>query len=112
MIYPGETKTLSFTLPFKAAYLKKVYASFKQMDMTVLTVEVDDVNDLTSNVPGVENSNNTCVANVKLTQKQSLQIRDYVGCMIQFNVITADGLRISSNPIYVKIGEQFNRNDI
>ena len=103
MIYPGDTQPMSFTLPFRAAYVEKAMVSFFQHGATRLSVEATAVSQLTDN---------TCSLWLELTQAQSLQLRECCEVDIQVNVIGTDGKRLPSAIIHETCGEQYHRNII
>lgn len=102
-IYPGETDSHEFVLPFAATMVRKAVVSYKQENIVTLEVQVTNFTPINSG---------SCKFSYTLTQKQALKLRNCTECKIQINVYSIYNDRIVSKPIKVIIGEQFHRQPI
>jgi len=100
IIFPGETGTYEFIIPFPSDVLSKGVVSFRQTNIVTLELTSSTFETL---------DDTTCILKCPITQAESLKIKPTVACKIQVNLYTNGGNRIVSTPIDSLVGEQFHR---
>ena len=104
MLFPGETVTHKFVLPFASTELQKVIVSYKQGDDIIL--EMPAITSFT------DEGTRKCSFEYLLTQTQALMFKDRISYYVQLNILSKDGIRIVSKPIKKTVGLQFHRDII
>lgn len=101
VLYPASTPTHTFTIPFASSNIEKVLVSYKQRGSVVLAKEV-------TTFTNTENENE-CVLAIELTQEETLQFVNNTDINVQLNVFTTDDKRLTSDPIQIAAGDQYER---
>lgn len=102
IVYPGETETHIFRVPYPASMLTKAVASYKQRDYVTLEAT-------STTFETVEDDENACDVEFELTQAQTLQLRNISCCKVQLNLYTTGAERLVSEPIPIDVGQQYHR---
>lgn len=97
-IFPGETATCEFIVPFQADGIQSGKLSFSQDNKRVLVV------DITSNEIFTEDDQ-THIA-VALSQDESLKLKNNIMCYLQINLLLTDNNRAVSELVPLHVGPQ------
>jgi hypothetical protein len=87
----GTTPTLSFTLPFETELIKKLWVTFSQCNKEIFTLEKDDC------------ELNEYEVEVKLSQRQTLQLLPNAIVEIQLRVLTLDDVALASDVLHTSV---------
>ena len=105
ILYPASTPTHTFEIPFAAENLEKVLVSYKQKGGVVLAKEV-------TTFTNSETDENSCILAIEFTQEETLKFANNTQIFAQLNVFTTDDKRLTSDPIEIEAGDQFERSVI
>ena len=102
VLYPASTPTHTFDIPFAADYIEKVLVSYKQRGSIVLAKEVTSFTDSAT-------EENVCSFAIPFTQEETLKFANNQPIMAQLNIFTTDDKRLTSDPIEIEAGDQYER---
>ena len=100
IIYPGETATIEFEVPFASSHLSKAIITFSQNEFTVLKVETTNITPLSTVAPV------TSLVTYTLSQSESLRLENYATCKVQINLMSTEGSRLVGSEVYLPVGVQ------
>jgi VCBS repeat-containing protein len=108
MIYPGETATHSFTIPFTLSGISEVLVTYEQDDYNAIERTIKAGDGTTGVLKATDNDETTF--EITLTQAETLRLKNGREVHIQLNVISGDGAaRYVSRPIDEMCGTQYHK---
>lgn len=99
-LYPGADVEHKFTVPFASTDVSSARVAYKQLGEIIFVKEAGNFTEV---------DDEHCYFTVLIPQEETISFQDNFDISAQINLFLLNGRRVTSSPITIRTGEQYER---